>query len=85
MGVWEIAGVGLVKLGKWCEYMWKQYKTLMDRVHKVIVGVTLSEQAERAKQLFVQKAVLGYDPQQWITAKATIRGEDHLNLEYQSI
>ena len=42
-GVEEIAGVGLVKLGKWCETRWKQYRKLMNRVHKMILGVTLAE------------------------------------------
>ena len=43
------------------------------------------KKAERAKQLVVQKATLGYDPEKWTKAKATIRDEEHLKLEYQSI
>ena len=45
-GVEEIAGVGLVKLGKWCEARWKQYRKLMNRTHKMIVGVTIAEKTE---------------------------------------
>ena len=47
-GVEEIAGAGLVKLGKWCEERWKQYRKLINRAHKIIIGVTLAEQAGRA-------------------------------------
>ena len=84
-GVEEIAGVGLVKLGKWCEARWKQYNKLLNRVHNMIAGVTLAEKAERAKQQLIQQAMLGYDPEKWIKAKAMIRDEEHLEIEYQSI
>ena len=84
-GVEEIAGVGLVKLGKWCEARWKEYKKLVNQVHKLIVGVTLAEKEERAKQQVVQKTWLGYDPEKWTKPEAEIRDEVHLELEYQSI
>ena len=47
-GVEEIAGRGLVKLGKWCEARQKQYRKLLVRVQQMIVGVTLAEKEERA-------------------------------------
>ena len=81
----EIAGVGLVKLRKWCEERWKQYRKLMNRVHKIIIGVTLAEKTERAKQHTIFKATRGYDPGKWVKAKATIRDEEHLKLDYQDI
>lgn len=85
-GVDEVAGVGLVKPGKWCEARWKQWKQLLNRVHRMIVGVTLAEtKAERAKQQVIQRAMFGYDPEKWTKAKATIRDEEHLKLEYQRI
>ena len=64
-GVEEIAGVGLVALGEWFEGRWKQYRKLMLRVHKMILGVTLAEQTERAKQHTIFKALRGYDPLKW--------------------
>ena len=51
----------------------------------MIVGVTLAEKAERAKQQVILRARLGYDPEKWTKAKATIRDEEHLKLEYQRI
>ena len=48
-GVEEIAGRGLVKLGKWCEARQKQYRKLLVRVQKMIVGVTLAEKEEGLK------------------------------------
>ena len=62
-GIEEVAGVGLVKLEKWCETMWKQYRKLVNRVHKMIVGVALAENTERAKQLTIFKATRGFDPE----------------------
>ena len=38
-----IAGRGLVKLGKWCEARQKDYRKLLVRFQKMIVGVTLAE------------------------------------------
>ena len=57
----------------------------MNRVHKMIVGVTLVEKEERAKQQVIQQALLGYDPTKWTKAEALIRDEEHLKLEYQRI
>ena len=51
----------------------------------MIVGVTLAEKEERAKQEVMQKALLGYDPEKWTKAKAAISDEEQLKLEYQSI
>ena len=59
----EIAGRGLVKLGKWCEARQKQHRTLLVRVQKMIVGVTLAEKEERATGRVMQKTLLGYDPE----------------------
>ena len=84
-GVEEIAGVGLVTLEKWFEGRWKRYRKLMTRVHKMILGVTLAEKAERAKQHTIFKATRGYDPLKWVKAKAKIRDEESLELEYQNI
>ena len=42
-GVEAIAGIGLVKLGKWLEAKHKAYRKLMSRVHKMIAAVTLAE------------------------------------------
>ena len=49
-GVEEVAGVGLVQLGKWCEAKMKQYRKLVTRVHKMIAGVTLAEKEERERE-----------------------------------
>ena len=57
----------------------------MLRVHKMILGVTLAEKAERAKQHTIFKALRGYDPLKWVKAKAMIRDEDTMEPEYQSI
>ena len=61
-GVEEFVGVGLVKLGKWCEARLKQYRKLVIRVHKMIVGVTLAEKEERAKQRVKQKSLARIRP-----------------------
>lgn len=84
-GVEEIAGIGLVALGKWFEGRWKRYRKLMIRVHKMILGVTLAEKTERAKQHTIFKATRGYDPLKWVKAKAMIRDGDSLETEYQNI
>ena len=46
-GVEAIVGIGLVKLGKWQEARQKNYKKLMNRVHKTIVAVTVAEQKKK--------------------------------------
>ena len=46
-GVEAIAGIGLVKLGKWLEGRQKKYKKLMTRIHKMIAGVTLAEKRRK--------------------------------------
>ena len=48
-GVEDIVGVGLVKLGKWCEARIKNYKKLLNRIHKMIAAVTIAEKDERKK------------------------------------
>ena len=45
-GVEAIAGIGLVKLGKWLETRQKKYKKVMARIHKMIAAVTLAEKEE---------------------------------------
>ena len=57
----------------------------MNRVHKMIAGATIVEKAERAKQHTIFKATRGYDPLKWVKAKARIRDEELLALEYQNI
>ena len=71
--------------GKWFEGRWKQYRKFMLRVHKMILGVTLAEKAERAKRHTIFKALRGYDPLKWVKAKAMIRDEDAMEPEYQCI
>ena len=51
----------------------------------MIVGVTLAEKVERAKQQVIQRAIIGYDTEKWTKAKTTFRDEEHLKLKYQSI
>ena len=60
-GVEAIVGVGLVKLGKWLEARQKNYKKLMNRVHKMIVVVTIAEKDERKKIHSIQQIALCYD------------------------
>ena len=48
-GVEEVAGVGLVKLGMWCEARVRSYKKLVTRIQQMIVGVTQTEKQEREK------------------------------------
>ena len=48
-GVEAIAGIGLVKLGKWCEARLKRYKKLLNRVHKMIAVVIIAEKEERKR------------------------------------
>ncbi len=50
-----IAGIDLVKLGKWLEARQKNYKQLMNRVHKMIVAVTIAEKEERKKIHSIQQ------------------------------
>ena len=54
-GVEAIAGIGLVKLGKWCEARLKKYKKLLNRVHKMLVAVITAEKEEREKIQFAQQ------------------------------
>ena len=84
-GVEEIAGRGLVKLGKWCEARQKDYRKLLVRVQTMIVGVTLAEKEERANDRTIQKALLRYDPEKWVKTDAEIRGEEQMKVEHQSI
>ena len=51
----------------------------------MIVGVTLAEKEERAKDRVKQKALLRYDPEKWAKANAEIRDEEYLEVEYQSL
>ena len=66
-GVEEVAGVGLVKLGKWCEGRMNNYKKLVTRCQRMIVGVTQAEKLEREKEHIKQKPILGYDPEKWVS------------------
>ena len=50
-----IAGIGLVKLGKWLEARQKKYKKLMARIHKMIAAVTLAEKEERQNDCTIRK------------------------------
>ena len=84
-GVEAIAGMGLVKLGKWLEARQKKYKKLMNRVHKMIVAVTIAEKEERKKIQTAKKTLLGYDTQKWTEADALIRDESQLEVSYRKI
>ena len=42
-GVEEVAGIGLVKLGKWFEGRMKKYKKLVTRCQQMIIGVAQAE------------------------------------------
>ena len=46
-GVEAIAGIGLVKLGKWLKARQKSYRKLTNRVQKIIVVATIAEKEER--------------------------------------
>ena len=61
-GVEEIAGVGLVKLGKWCEGRWKRYRKLMNRVHKMIVGSPLLERRKEPNSIPSSKQLVATIP-----------------------
>ena len=41
----------MVKLGKWCEGRWKHYRKLMNRVHKMMLGVTLAERLKEQNSI----------------------------------
>ena len=69
-----IAGIGLVKLGKWLEARQKKYRRLIARVQKMIVAVTIAEKEERKRVHTIQKTILGFDPLKWIKADAEVRG-----------
>ena len=84
-GVEAIAGIGLVKLGKWLEARQKTYRRLIVRVHKMIVAVTLAEKEERRRDHTIQKALLGFEPPKSIKADAEVRDEGHLEVEHQEL
>ena len=69
-GVEAIAGIGLVKLGKWCEQKQTYYRKLILRVQGMIVGVTLAEKEKRKNDHKIKKALLGYDPEKWVKTDA---------------
>ena len=50
-GVEEIAGQGLVKLGSWCEARWKRFRKVVNRIHNMILGVTIAEKAEKGQAI----------------------------------
>ena len=58
-----VAGEGLPTLGKWLAEKHRNYISFMKRVHKMIAAVTMAEKEERMKEKVVNKAVLGYDPE----------------------
>ena len=74
-----------MKLGKWCEARQKDYIKLLVRVQQMIVGVTLAEKEGRANDRTIQKALLGYDPEKWVKTDVEIRGEEQIEVGYQSI
>jgi len=84
-GVEGIAGIGLVKLGKWCEKRHDDYRRLMCRVQRMIAGVVKAEKEERKKDHDIQKTLLGYDPEKWVKADAEIRAEELEEEDYQCI
>ena len=77
--------MGLVKLGNWLEARQKQYKKFMDRVHNMIVAVTITEKEERKKVHAIQQVLQGFDPLDWIKAAAEVRSEGHLDVDYQEV
>ena len=77
--------MGLVKLGKWLEARQKKNKKLMNRVHKIIVAVTLAEKDERKKIHSIQKIALGYDTLKWMKGDANVRDESQLDIEYREV
>ena len=54
-GVEAIAGIGLVKLGKWLEARQRNYKQLMNRVHKMIAAVTVAEKKMKGRRFTAYK------------------------------
>ena len=54
-GVEEVAGIGLVKLGKWFEDRMNKYKKLVTRCQKMIISVTQVEKRERGKSMRSRK------------------------------
>ena len=84
-GVEAIAGMGLVKLGKWLETRQNKYTKLMNRVHKMIVAVTLAEKEERKKIHSIQQIALGYDTLEWMKGDAKVRDESQLDIEYREV
>ena len=73
------------KLGKWLEARQKKCKTLINRVHKMIVAVTLAEQDVRKKIHTIQRAIRGYDMFKWTEADAIVGDESHLEVDYQEV
>ena len=69
-GVEQLAGEGLVKLGKWVAERQELYSRFIARVHKMIVAVTKAEKEERKKERkkakTIDKQLLGYDPEKWV-------------------
>ena len=54
-GVEAIAGIGLVKLGKWLEARQTLYRRLLARVQKMIDALTLAEKEERKRDTLSNK------------------------------
>ena len=65
-GVEQLAGEGLVKLGKWIADRQDRYKKFLARIHLMIAAVTKAEKEERQKAKAIDKQILGYDPEKWV-------------------
>ena len=61
------------------------YKELVTRCQRMIVGVTQAEKMEREKEHTKQKNILGYDPEKWVSTEAKIRGEGHHEIDYHDL
>ena len=75
----------MVKFGKWLEARQNKYRKLINRVHKIIAAVTIAEKEERKKVHTIQKAICGFDPLKWTKTDAEVRGEGHLEVDYQEV
>ena len=84
-GVEAIAGIGLVKLGKWWGARQKDYRSFIVRIQKMIVGVTRADEEERKNDHTLQKALLGYDPGKWVKTDVEIRGDEQLEVDCQRL
>ena len=63
----------------------KDYREIINRVHKMIAAVTIAEKEERKRIHTIQNTILGYDVLKWVKADAIVRDESHLEVDYREV